>query len=65
MYIREFGIPHILVICEIIHTNELVKLGVPFQNIVTDIKVTASNFKKYIELDAMKYEAKGYIGKWV
>lgn len=26
MYIREFGIPHILEICEIIHTNELVKL---------------------------------------
>lgn len=62
MYIREFGIPHILEICE---TNELVKLGVPFQNIVTDIKVTASNFKKYIELDAMEYEVKGCIGKWV
>lgn len=62
MYIREFGIPHILEICEIIHTNELV---VPFQNIVTDIKVTASNFKKYIELDAMEYEVKGCIGKWV
>lgn len=59
MYIREFGIPHILEICEIVHTNELVKLGVPFQNIVTDIKVTASNFKKYIELDAMEYEVKG------
>lgn len=52
MYIREFGIPHI---CEIIHTNEL----------VTDIKVTASNFKKYIELDAMEYEVKGCIGEWV
>lgn len=65
MCIREFGIPHILEICEIIHTNELVKLGVPFRNIVTDIKVTASNFKKYIELDAMEYEVKGYIGKWV
>lgn len=41
MYIREFGIPHILEICEIVHTNELVKL------------------------DAMEYEVKGCIGKWV
>lgn len=46
-----FGIPSILEITESIDNRELLKLGVPYENLRLDKNNLAAGFKKYLELD--------------
>lgn len=48
--IRMFGIPGVLEICEAIHINELMKLGVPYESLSFNLGKPANGFMKVIEL---------------